>query len=69
MASVDYIQRLKASEGAAFVSSTQEWKRRALSPAAAPLPAGARPPANVSEIVFVYIVYQTLYMNIVWEKG
>jgi len=35
-ASVQYIQRLKASEGAAFVSSTQEWKRRALSPAADP---------------------------------
>lgn len=47
-ASVDYIQRLKASEGTAFVSSTQEWKRRMLSPAAAPHPANAMPPAAVS---------------------
>ena len=47
-ASVDYIQRLKASEGTAFVSSTQEWKRRMLSPAAAPHPANALAPATVS---------------------
>jgi hypothetical protein len=47
-ASVDYIQRLKASEGTAFVSSTQEWKRRMLSPAAAPHLANAMPPATVS---------------------
>jgi hypothetical protein len=47
-ASVDYIQRLKASEGTAFVSSTQEWKRRMLSPAAVPHPTNAMPPATVS---------------------
>lgn len=45
---MDYIQRLKASEGVAFVSSTQEWKRRALSPATGGpgMPAGARPHAT-----------------------
>ena len=47
---MDYIQRLKASEGTAFVSSTQEWKRRMLSPAAAPHPANVMPPATVRHV-------------------